>query len=107
MALYLQLVKWTDEGALGVLDEGFAEQVDETHRLAASLGGSVQGYWFVADGEWHVAALVELGESPGLLVQALYRMLGSGAVDSVKLLRLVDAAGVEAAPTVDYRAPGQ
>lgn len=109
MALMLQLVKYTSEGAKGTLGSGFKTRSDAAVTMLSSIGAELKGYWFVGDGEWHIAALIEAPDSftAAELTRTGFQLAASGAVEKVRVMMLAEPADVDAAQGIDYRAPGQ
>ena len=105
MAKYLFTGSYTPEGAQGVLAEGGTGRRDATERVVASVGGTVESYYFafgsddfylIADLPGHAAA------AAGALTAA-----ASGAI-RVRTTVLITPEEVDAAAKLspDYRAPG-
>jgi uncharacterized protein with GYD domain len=105
MALYLQLVKFTPTGAAAVLSDGFDSRAEEVARVVESTShGKIRGFWYVADGDWHVASIIETDANPSELVRGQFHQTSSGAVEAVRTLRLVEGADVEGTPGPDWDA---
>lgn len=103
MALYLQLVKFTPAGAAKVLKDGFQARAAEVAKVVQSTGhGTVKGFWYVADGDWHVASLIETDAKTPALVHAQYHQTASGAIEHVRHLRLAEATELEGLTGTDF-----
>ncbi len=106
MALFLQLVKYSAEGAKGHLTGGFATRVEAGRRATESIGGEVKGYWMIEGGDWHAAQLVEFPDDSAQVVRGHFQLAGSGATADFRMMRLVDPAEVDEAKSLDYQPPG-
>lgn len=108
MATYLQLVKFTDQGAKGILEEGAAARIEAAKTALESIGCTLRDYWYVAGGPWHVAALFD---GPADLAAAAARgglqIMAAGAAVEYQILQLVEGSDLDAAAEIAYRPPGQ
>ena len=52
-------IKYTQQGARGLLEEGFCARRAEVQRVAEQYGERVAGYWVTDDGEWDVVFVLE------------------------------------------------
>lgn len=105
MAKYLFAGSYSAEGARGVLKEGGTGRRSATEKIIASLGGTVEAYYFAfgADDFYLIADL------PGNAAAAAGAMTTSstGALRVRTVVLLTPEELDEAAKmTADYRAPG-
>ena len=105
MALFLQLTKYSADGAQGHLDGGFAARVDAGKRALESVGGELKGYWMVEGGGWHAVQLFDFPDDSAQLVRGHFQLAGSGAVEDYRFMRLVDPTEVDDAKVLDYQPP--
>jgi uncharacterized protein with GYD domain len=103
MALYLQLVKFTPAGADKVLRDGFEDRAKTVAKVVKSTGhGTLKGFWYIADADWHVASIIETDADTATLVQAQLQQTASGAIENVRVLRIMEAGDVEASTGTDF-----
>lgn len=108
MALYLAMVRYTDKGAAGVLQDGFESRVDAAKTALESVGANLVDYWFVADGDWHAAALIEgPADMAAVQARAAIQQMATGTVSVQRTMRLVTAAEAATTSALDYRAAGE
>ena len=115
MAMYLVLGKYTAEGAAGVLKDGAKSRPEVSAKVVAESGGRLHGWYAVADGEWHLAMLVEYpNDERGPADDAYTVLMGAsiGIYEKWKVMRLVTADEVDEAAEraktqmASYQAPG-
>ncbi|MGI9623391.1 MAG: GYD domain-containing protein [Acidimicrobiales bacterium] len=108
MATYLQLIRFTDQGAKGILEEGAAARIEAAKTALESIGCTLRDYWYVAGGPWHVAALYD---GPADLAASAARgglqITAAGAASDFQILQLVEGSNLDEAADVAYRPPGQ
>ena len=106
MPKYLAKVTFTPEGLKGVRAAGAASRVESGHAVAASLGGTLESYYF-AFGDHDVYAILDLPDDEAATA-ASFPGNESGAI-KVTITKLLTAEQVDAAlaRTVDYAPPGQ
>jgi uncharacterized protein with GYD domain len=105
MPKYLIIASYTAEGAAGLLKEGGSGRVDAVKSAIASLGGSVESFYFgFGDGDAYVTADVPDATDAA----ALALTVGASGRASTKTICLLTAAQVDEAvkKTPGYRAPG-
>lgn len=110
MATYLQLGAYNASGAASVMASGLVARRQVIERMIAEMGGSVLGYYAITNGEWHIAALVELPDavSHADLGRLELAQTASGAIDRLILLPLSTPEALDGASRVAetaYRAP--
>lgn len=106
MALFLQMVKYTPDGAQSILEGGFENRINNVARAAIeSVGGTLKGSWPVAEGDWHWVNLVEVPDEwmNSGAARSGFQLYASGMVADARILRLADAAAVDAVGDMDYR----
>lgn len=105
MAKYLLTGSYTPEGAQGVLAEGGTGRRDATERVVASVGGTVESYYF-ALGSDDFYLIADLPDH----VAAAAAVLAGSASGSIRIRTtvLITPEEVDAAAklSTDYRAPG-
>lgn len=104
MALYLQFVKYTPDGAKGLLETGMVARHATMSDAVAASGGTLHGFWAIEGSHWHVAALAEFSE--GSVAEGVMRAYASGAWADHEVLRITSPADFDAATPFDYPAPG-
>jgi uncharacterized protein with GYD domain len=106
MAQYLQLAAYSSSGSGVVLETGLTARRDAVERMLESVGGSLIGYHAVTNGEWHVAALVELPDdmSHADLGRVEMMQFASGGVERLSLLPLATPEDFDAASTAAEQA---
>lgn len=114
MAMYLILGKYTAAGAAGVLKDGVATRPKISAAVMEAAGGKLHHWWAVADGDWHIAMVVERPDSSGSADDAHTALFGAstGAYEAWRVMRLntaeeVDQVGrASQAAFAAFRAPG-
>ncbi|MDH4144845.1 MAG: GYD domain-containing protein [Acidimicrobiia bacterium] len=112
MTLYLQLACYSAEGSKAVIDGGLAARRSAVEEMIRAVGGSVIGYYAVTNGEWHVAALVDLPSnlSHADLGRLEMMQVATGGVERLSLLPLASPEDFDSASRAgegSYRAPGK
>lgn len=105
MAKFLFTGSYTAEGAKGVLAEGGTRRREATERVVASLGGTVEAYYFGFGGD-DFYLIVDLPDNTAAVAGAL-TAAASGAM-SMRTTVLLTPEDVDAATKLspDYRPPG-
>ncbi len=105
MPKYLFKANYTHDGLQGLMSAGGASRVAAVDALAASVGGTSEGFYF-AFGDVDAYVIVDLPDDEAAAAAALTVGASGGAtVETVKLLT-VDQIDAAIARTVDYRPPG-
>jgi uncharacterized protein with GYD domain len=106
MPKYLFIGSYTAEGARGVLKEGGTGRRGAVLELMASLGGTVEGYYFAFGGD-DVYIIVDL-PGPAAAAAASLAVAASGAV-SLRTVVLLTPEELDAATKLKatYRRPYQ
>lgn len=104
VAMYIQFVKYTPEGAKGLLETGMVAREATMREVVASTGGTMHGFWAVEGGRWHVAALADFPE--GVAVQGVMQAYAAGAWADHEVLRVASPSDFDAAGSYDYPPPG-
>ncbi len=105
MALYMQLVKFTPKGAQALLEHGFNARRDEVARILEENGlGTLREFWYVADGDWHVASVVENDNAHAFGAHSQLQQAATGTVENVRTMRIAEGADIEASAPVDWDA---
>ena len=106
MAKYLFQGSYTVQGLRGLLKEGGSSRREATERLAKSLGGTLEAYYFAfGDNDFYV--IVDAPDNVSSCAAALIANV-SGAL-KCKTIVLLTPEEIDQAvkKTVDYRPPGQ
>ena len=115
MAMYLVLGKYTADGAAGVLKDGVKSRPEVVRKVVEASGGTLHGWYAVADGEWHLAMLIERpDDATGAADDAYVALMGAsiGVYEKWKVMRLTSADEVDEAAQraktgmADFKAPG-
>jgi len=106
MAKFLFHVSYTEEGVKGVMKEGGTARLAAAQKLAQSLGGSIEVFYF-AFGDTDVFTIGELPDHASAAALAL-TIAASGAV-TVKTTVLMTPAEIDQASKKSpiYRPPGK
>jgi uncharacterized protein with GYD domain len=105
MAKYLVQVRYTSEGAKGLLSEGGTARRAATEKAIASVGGKMESFYF-ALGEVDAFVIADLPDEASLVaLELVVNATGRVSSRSVKLITPedIDSATKKA---VAYRAPG-
>lgn len=105
MPKYLGRVKFTPEGLNGLRQSGAAGRLDNAKAVAASVGGSMECYYF-AFGDYDAYGLFDLPDDEA--AAAISIAVNSTGIGSATITKLLTADQVDEAfrRTVDYRPPG-
>jgi uncharacterized protein with GYD domain len=105
MAKYLIHGNYVNEGVAGLLEEGGTSRETAVAELVASLGGSMEA-WYYAFGDTDVYAIVDL-PSPSAAA-ALSLIAGASGRTTVTTTVLMTSAEMDEASRLSpsYRAPG-
>jgi uncharacterized protein with GYD domain len=105
MGKYLITVRYTAEGARGLMREGASNRVSYITSLLSGLGATVESFNFAFGDD--DAYLVIDAPDDGTVAAVSLAVSSSGAV-ALKTTKLLTAAELDAAvaKTVDYRPPG-
>ena len=105
MAKYLVQVRYTPDGAKGLLAEGGTARRSATEKAIASAGGKLESFYF-ALGEVDAYIIAELPDDVSLV--ALQLAVNTTGRISSRTVKLITPEDVDKATTrgVAYRAPG-
>ncbi len=105
MAKYLAKSTFTAEGLAGLRAAGAASRVAAGHVLAASVGGTLEAYYF-AFGDVDAYAILDLPDDEAAAAASM--AANSAGSVNVTVTKLLSAAQIDEAfsRTVDYRKPG-
>ena len=106
MPKYLFQLSFTPDGLKGVREGGAASRVESGHAVAASLGGTMECYYF-AFGDHDGYGIMDLPDDEAATAVSVTAN-ASGALQ-VSVTKLLTAEQVDEAftRTVDYSPPGQ
>jgi uncharacterized protein with GYD domain len=90
MAIELILIKYSREGARGVVKEGFGFRRAAIQKVAAEYGERLLGFWATDDGEWDSVVILEAtgDNNPAGSVAANLHGHASGTIERIRRLRL-------------------
>ena len=105
MPKYLLKARYTAEGARGLLEEGGTARADVARKAVASVGGSLESYYY-AFGDTDVFAIADLPDAAAAAAVAL--TIGSSGKVGVETVVLLTPAEVDEASKrrPDYTPPG-
>ncbi|HLX28141.1 MAG TPA: GYD domain-containing protein [Casimicrobiaceae bacterium] len=105
MAKYLVQVRYTADGAKGLLTDGGTGRRAATEKAVASVGGKMESFYF-AIGEIDAYVIVDVPDEVSLVALELV-VNATGRINS-RSVRLITPEDVDAATkkAVAYRAPG-
>ena|SRR5215210_931016 len=106
MPKYLGQVKFTEDGLRGLRQAGAASRPEAGRALAASLGGTLESYYF-AFGEYDVYAIFDLPDDEAATAASI--AANSSGASKATFVKLLTAEQVDESfkRTVNYRPPGQ
>lgn len=106
MPKYLLQVSYTADGLKGVAKEGGSARREAASRLAESLGGKVE-FFYYAFGETDVFVVADMPDHASMMAVAM--AVGTSGAASTRTTVLVAPAEIDAAvkKTPQYRPPGQ
>jgi len=112
MALFLQLATYSAQGSQAIAQDGFVARRSAIQEMLSSAGGSVVGYYAVTNGDWHVAAIVELPDSAthADLGRIEVMQIATGGVERLSLLPLASPEDFDSASRLAeeaYQSPGE
>lgn len=106
MAKYLIQANYVDEGAKGLLKEGGSSRRAAVEKMAASLGGSIESFYY-AFGETDLYIIADVPDHATMAAISL--LVNSTGTATAKTTVLLTPAEIDEAAkkTPVYRAPGQ
>ena len=105
MAKYLVRANYSVDGIKGVIREGGTGRREAVEKLAASLGGSLESFYF-AFGETDAFVVVDLPTVEAAAAVALVVGAAGGASTTTTVLLTPEQIDEARALTPDYRSPG-
>jgi uncharacterized protein with GYD domain len=105
MAMYLVCARYTTKGAKGLAKEGGTGRREAVRSLAASVGGSLESFYF-AFGDADVYAIVDLPSQEAAASLALAVAAGGGAKVTTSVLLTPEQVDAARLLTPQYRPPG-
>lgn len=93
MTIELILIKYSQQGARGVVEEGFVARRAAIQKVAEDYGEQLVGFWATDDGEWDSATILESTDDhhPAGSVATNLHARASGTIERVRRLRLYQA----------------
>jgi uncharacterized protein with GYD domain len=105
MPKYLLEGSYTLDGVKGVHSAGGTSRRDAVAKLAESVGGRLESFYF-AFGDQDVYAIVDLPDNESATAVALTANAGGGVALRTVVLVTPEEVDAAAGRSVDYRAPG-
>lgn len=105
MPKFLVEVKYSLDGAKGLLAEGGSSRVAASRTLIESLGGSLETFYF-AFGESDAYVIIDVPDNVSAAAAALITRASGGVVSRMVLLATPDEIDAAAQRQGDFRAPG-
>ena len=105
MPRYLAKACFTPEGLKALRAAGGAERLQSGHALAASLGGTLECYYF-AFGDYDAYAILELPSDEAAAAASIAANMGGASKVTVTKLLTADQLDEAFKLTPDYRTPG-
>jgi uncharacterized protein with GYD domain len=106
MAKYLAKVNYTQQGLQGVLKDGGAKRREVAGKLAESLGGKMEAFYF-AFGETDVYAIFDFPDSVSAATASLVVSAAGGATVNITVLLTPEEVDAVAKKSATYTAPGK
>jgi uncharacterized protein with GYD domain len=105
MPKFLVEVKYSLDGARGLIDEGGSSRVAASRALVESLGGSLETFYF-AFGDADAYIIAELPDNVSAAAAALIARASGGVVSRMVVLLAPDEIDAATKKQGDYRPPG-
>jgi uncharacterized protein with GYD domain len=105
MPKFLVEVKYSLDGAKGLMAEGGSSRVAASKTLVESLGGSLESFYF-AFGEADAYIIVDMPDNLSAAAAALITRASGGVVSRMVVLLTPDEIDAATKKQGDFRAPG-
>jgi uncharacterized protein with GYD domain len=106
MPKFLVEVKYTLDGAKGLLAEGGSSRVAASKTLIESLGGSIESFYF-AFGEADAYVIIDVPDNVSAAAAALITRSSGGVASRMVVLLAPDEIDAATKKQGNFRAPGQ
>ena len=106
MPKFLVEVKYTLDGAKGLLAEGGSSRVAASKTLVESLGGSIESFYF-AFGEADAYIVIDVPDNVSAAAAALITRASGGVASRMVVLLAPDEIDAATKKQGNFRAPGQ
>lgn len=106
MPKYLWKIRYTQDGAKGLLKEGGSSRVTMVEKLVTNMGGSLEGFYF-AFGETDAYIIADMPSNSDVAAITMTVAAAGGATAETVALMTPEEADEAARKTVEYRAPGE
>lgn len=106
MPKYMWKIRYTQDGAKGLLKDGASSRVAAATKVAESVGGSLESFYF-ALGDPDAYVIVDLPSNADAMAVSMTVATGGGATNETVALLTPEEADEASKKTVDYRPPGQ
>jgi uncharacterized protein with GYD domain len=106
MAKYMLRVKYTADGAKGIMKDGGSARRSVAQKLAESAGGRIESFYF-AFGDTDVFAVADLPDSASAAAVALTVSGSGGATVETTVLMTPEEVDAAAKKSPQYTAPGR
>ena len=105
MPKFLVEVKYTLDGAIGLVAEGGSSRVAATKAAVESLGGSLETFYF-AFGEADAYIIIDMPDNVSAAAASLIATTSGGVMNRMVVLLTSDEIDAATKKQVNYRAPG-
>ena len=106
MPKYLFQVNYVGEGVKGLLKEGGSSRRAATEKMAESMGGKIEAYYF-AFGEYDCYVIADLPDNAAAAAVALTVNASSAVAAKTTVLMTPEEVDIAVKRSPSYRAPGQ
>ena len=106
MPKYMWKIRYTQDGAKGLLKDGAASRVAAATKIVESLGGTLESFYF-ALGDPDAYVIVDLPSNADAMAVSMTVATGGGATNETVALLTSEEADEASNKTVVYRPPGQ
>jgi uncharacterized protein with GYD domain len=108
MPKYVAFAKYAPEALQGIRDVGYASRQPVLEKMCESLGGRLEGIYFVSSPRWHLMTIQELPDTDAVF--ALISFVGAtSAIADAEIIELRSPAEADAAMArrLSWTPPGQ
>ena len=105
MPKFLVEVKYTLDGAIGLVAEGGSSRVSATKTAVESLGGSLETFYF-AFGEADAFIIIDMPDNVSAAAAGLIARTSGGVMNRMVVLLTSDEIDAATKKQGNYRAPG-
>lgn len=106
MAKYMIKANYTQAGLAGLLKDGGSKRRTVVEKLAASVGGSVEAFYY-AFGETDLYVIIDAPDNVSAATASLVASAAGGAEVSITVLLTAEEVDEAAKRSATYSAPGK